>query len=366
MTPSPSDILDSWAATHRAASVPALRKALAAAPDRWGPRILAMAGVVEPSRPGVPDPPAGPTPADAWVAPLGGIAPASPGTYRVTATFPHLETPDQAEVIVELLKLQDERPYILIVDTGSTAPVRDRLEQLRGEGVEIHYLRAHRWEHPSESIAAACELAQIICHTDHLYFTHSDCFPVRRDLISSLAARCTAANPSVGYRITDRSHAEICRLTGADPATTPPHPTTTNDDCRWIAGHTCLMVHRPTINRAGVRWAFRWGEDAGVKPVPWIDTEAYFNYSLRAAGLVTDLIGDEANYARNLNADFDHVRSFASTRVYSWAGPSDEWREQVKRWMDEAMGQARARIVEWRRAGKVRGDLGRTIRAKGT
>jgi hypothetical protein len=296
------------------------------------------------------------TPLPSWVANQRLIAPAGcldlepgkahegrarkkPWHFHSTATLAHLNTPEQLELVVELLRLQTERPYIILVDTGSDAATIDRIEALRGDDLEIHYLRGHAWQHASEPIAAACDLALDLCRTEDLFFTHADCFVVARDLIARLSARCVARNPLVGYRLTERSNMP---------------------DWRWMVGHTCLMVHVPTARRIGARWNRQAAIAAGyLSSSNPFDTEYGFNHAFRHAGIGADILGIEDNYTRNLNDDFDHPRSFATAALYHWVGDAD-YRANIRGWMDAAMTEARARIARWK---KPRGDLAATIAA---
>jgi hypothetical protein len=290
---------------------------------------------------GWPAPPAA-SPSPPWVANHRLVAPAGcldcprphegrgrkPWDSGITATIAHLNTPEPLALVVELLRLQAERPYILVVDTGSDPAACGRLEGLRADDLEVHYLRSHAWRHSSEPVAAACDLAMDLCQTDLLFFTHSDCFPVARDLLTRLAGRCSSRNPLVGYRLTEREDM---------------------DDWRWMVGHTCLMIHWPTAVRVGAHWGRRTVIARGDLPAasPY-DTEYGFNWAFRNAGISADLIGTERNFVRNTNDDFDHVRSFATANLYPWVGAAD-YRANLHRWMHEAMEEARARIARWQK-----------------
>jgi len=56
-----------------------------------------------------------------------------PWDYRVTAAIPHLNTIEPLKMCVRLLLAQTERPYILIVDTGSSSEALKELEAMRSE-----------------------------------------------------------------------------------------------------------------------------------------------------------------------------------------------------------------------------------------
>lgn len=253
-----------------------------------------------------------------------------PWERRVTCTFAHLNTPDLVPLVVGLLRLQTERPYIVIVDTGSDRATLDALEAHRAEDVEIHHVRAHAWHHSSEPVSAACDVATALCKTEYLFFTHADVFLRRRDVLKEFLERCTPSNPVVGYRMTERSHV--------------------TSEWTWMVGHTALMVHVPTIRRAGVQWGYGWGRDCGVRPAGeiYFDTETEFNWGCRREGLAIDCsMGDEQNYRRNVNRHFDHPRSYASSRLY--ANGDADYRAAKDGWMDAARAEAAARIEAWTR-----------------
>ncbi len=276
---------------------------------------------------------------------LGRVA-KKPWDYRVTATLAHLNTPETLEVVIELLRLQTERPYILIVDTGSDEDVCRRLETLRAEDVEIHYLRSHGWEHPSEPVAAACDMAMALCRTEHMYFTHADCFPRRRTLLAHMLVQCDASFPLVGYQMTDRSAREIGRLMGhAEDSEFVRNNST--DNWEWMVGHNCLMLHLPTAFKIGARWGFTYANQTGVRPEPFHDTESNLNWAFRNADIPAVLIGCEKNYSRTRDENIDHPRSYGSARLYGHVG-GGEFQARINGWMNDALTEGRARIERWK------------------
>ncbi|MEQ1862996.1 MAG: glycosyltransferase family A protein [Chthoniobacteraceae bacterium] len=244
--------------------------------------------------------------------------------HRVTACIAHLETPEPLRVCIELLRAQTERPYIIVVDTGSSLGTQAELAQMRAADVEIHLVRGHSYRHASEPVAVALDLAHARCHTEFLFHTHSDVFLQRFDFLSDLLALCTAANPVVGYRMTERHH----------------------PDWKHMVGHTSLMLHMPTINRAGAQWSMQRAHDRyGIpwctgKP-GWPDTETGFNYDLWAAGIAPLFIeGQEKNFECFRDANINHVRSYPGAKQYS---PAHFARAEI--WMRQAMDEARALLA---------------------
>ena len=128
-----------------------------------------------------------------------------PSEYNITAVVPHLNTPEILGTCVQLLNLQTEKPYILIVDTGSSDETCAIIESLRAENVEIHYIKSHSWRHPSEPVSAAQDLALILCKTKYMFCTHADCFLKKQTLLSEWLDLMSKYSV-VGYRISPRTY----------------------------------------------------------------------------------------------------------------------------------------------------------------
>src|SRR5215213_11308991 len=68
---------------------------------------------------------------DALLAPIfagwAGSLKAPPHSYRITAAIPHLDTIEPLKVCIEVLRSQSERPYIMVIDTGSPRKIRTEL-----------------------------------------------------------------------------------------------------------------------------------------------------------------------------------------------------------------------------------------------
>jgi hypothetical protein len=283
---------------------------------------------------------------DTWslVAPLGtrgrpgqfqGRLPQRPWSYRVSVCIPHLETIEPLRLVIELLRLQTVTPYIIVVDTGSSPATCEKLEVMRSEDVEIHYVRSNGYVHPSEPVAVALDLGHAACHTEFLYHTHSDCFVRRRDWLEWLLRRCSAECPCVGYEMSERTGTR-----------------------EWVGtpSHTSTMLHMPTMRRIGMSWSMqRWYEHYGVPPATvsaWPDTEAGLRLSLDLAGITPMLIDEttcpgaqhERNYTRDCDVNVDHVRSFPSRSVYGTVAGTD-----AEKWMHEAMLSGWNRVMTWRK-----------------
>ncbi len=252
-----------------------------------------------------------------------------PWEYAVTAVIPVLDTPDQLAVCVEVLRAQTERPYILVIDTGSLPANLATIETMRAEDLEVHQVRSHGWRHPSEPVAVACQLGQDLARTEFVFHTHSDCFLMRAELLAEwmeLARR----HAVVGYQISPR-----------------PYP-------GWETelGHTALMMHLPTIRKARVSWNMAAFVERQIVCLPHDsslelgpnrpDTESEMNACLAAAKIKPLMLGTEKNRERNTNEHFDHCRSFCVSKLFD-----GEYHAQMAVQMEVAMREARDRVTAW-------------------
>jgi hypothetical protein len=246
-----------------------------------------------------------------------------PWEYKITAAIPHLNTIEPLKICVKLLLAQSERPYILIIDTGSTAEALEELAAMRADNVEIHFISAHAYRHASEPVAVALDLAQSLCRSERLFHTHSDCFLRRSDFLADTAKICGPSHPVVGYRLSPRNWATT--------------------EWEWMVGHTATMCYMPTIHRIGATWSFQrihhaFGIPWHVAP-GWPDTEVGFNYALREAGILPVFIGCDRNFERQVDDNIDHVRSFSLSKLNNL-----DYFEQAKAWMEIALEEGRRRL----------------------
>ncbi len=253
-----------------------------------------------------------------------------PWEYRVTAAIPVIDYPELLEIVIGLLRCQTERPYIIVVDTGSTPANLARMQALRAADVEVHSLQSHAWRHPSEPVTAAMDLATGMCHSPYLFCTHADCFLMRRDVLAELVP-LTEKYKAVGYQITERH----------------------DRDWQYSLGHTCTMLDMATADAIGLQWSMRryfaatgrvWGERGFTGG--WPDTESLFNAQLTAAGIRPFIFGTERNHQRNRDGTIDHCRSVPSAALYSPTHHAKMAPELV-----EAVAAARKRLQDWARSG---------------
>lgn len=249
-----------------------------------------------------------------------------PWKYQITAAIPVIDHPDLLSIVITLLRLQTERPYILVIDTGSTPENFEQIAAMRAADVEIHTIHAHGWRHPSEPVATAMDLATLLCQTPYFFTTHIDCFLVRRDVLAEML-QLAARYKAVGYQLTER-----------------PDP-----EWQYALGHTCTMFEMATVDRIGMQWSLRryhiqtdrsWGN--APETGGWPDTESLFNRQLRAAGIKPYLFGTERNFLRTQDGTIDHCRSVPSAALYR-----HPYRDRMADQLQDAVTQARARIAKW-------------------
>ena len=257
---------------------------------------------------------------------FGGSSNRKPWHYKITACIPHLDTIEPLRMCIELLRAQSEKPFIMVIDTGSPPDVCEQLESMRAEDLEIHYVRSHGWNHSSEAVTVAMDLTQTLCRTEWIFHTHADCFLRRRDLLESWMRICTTGTPVVGYRMSPRDWV--------------------TKEWEWMVGHTALMCYMPSIHRAGATWAHRRSHYAYQYPLHnlggWPDTETGFNHALRDAGIAPVFLGFDRNHERCVDDNLDHVRSYAGSKTYS-----AEYHGKASGWMDDAMKEASERLRLW-------------------
>jgi len=247
--------------------------------------------------------------------------------WRVSCILPHLETPQLLMYCIPLLQLQSEPPFIILVDTGSkTETIEIINNNFVSDGLSLNMIRANSYLYRSMPVAVALDLGMQLCQTEYAFFTHTDVFLRKHTLIEEMANMCDSDTPVVGYEISPR-----------DPVT---------PDWMGMVGHTCLMVHMPTIRRLGITWDMqRCMMRSDMKRRndlrAWPDTETGFNLLLREAGITPKIIGREWNIQRNLDDKIDHIRSYTGCLM---ANALSDVQQSIFQQASEA---ARMRIIEW-------------------
>lgn len=125
-----------------------------------------------------------------------------PWDFQVTAAIPVLDTWETLEVVVELLRAQTNRPFIMVIDTGSLDENLRKIEAMRDEDLEVHTIRLNAVKHPSDFPAMAMDLAMTLCRTPYMLATHADCFLKKQTLVEDMVQMVKDISPVVGYEIT--------------------------------------------------------------------------------------------------------------------------------------------------------------------
>jgi hypothetical protein len=258
-----------------------------------------------------------------------------PWEYRVTAVVPVIDTHESLSLCVETLRMQTERPYIIVVDTGSQRGNIEKILEMHAEDLEVHCIRHNGTIHPSDPVSVAMDMAQSLCRTEYMFATHSDAFLVRRDYLEWLLSMCGDEDdglfPVVGYEMSPRQH----------------------DDWRGMVSHTATMYHIPTLDRIGFGWSMRRlasicgleSQDAHPDRPNWPDTEILGNTILRENRVPVKIIGHESNFERNRDENVDHARSISLGLLYS-----PEYKRSSSGWLHDAMTDASRRICEWKKS----------------
>lgn len=250
----------------------------------------------------------------------------SPWDYPVSICIPHLDTPQPIELAVSLWRLQTIKPYFLIVDTGSTPENLARVQALRGPDCEVLSLPCGEFRHPSCIVSLALDLAHGRCQTPYLFQTHTDVFPVARNLLEWMRGQTSEATPVVGWRMS--------------PRTTGPWA-----EC---VSHTATMVHTQTWRTRRLAWNLDMYLDTHPDEAHlfggWPDTESGLWWTMMREGMRPKFVGDDLNHERLKNEWFDHSRSYTCIRRHGADGPQST---RAERDMCAAETEARARLKEW-------------------
>jgi len=258
-----------------------------------------------------------------------------PWEYRVTAVIPVIDTFESLRLCVGTLRMQTERPYIVVVDTGSQRENIEKILEMHSEDLEVHCIRHNGTLHPSDPVSVAMDMAQSLCRTEYMFATHSDAFLVRRDYLEWLLSLCGEEEdgkfPVVGYEMSPRQH----------------------DDWKGMVSHTATMYHIPTLDRIGFGWSMRRlasmcgleSHEAHSDRPNWPDTEILGNIILRENEVPVKIIGHESNFERNRDGNIDHARSISLGMLYS-----PEYHASASKWLSDAMRDASTRIEEWKKS----------------
>lgn len=210
------------------------------------------------------------------------------GRHGCEVWIPVIDPMDTLPLVLALLRAQSARPYIVLVDTGSTPEQWEQVQALRALDVEVHALHTGGMRHSSAVVASALDLAVSVCRQEHLIFTHQDCFLRRVTAVEELCALIEQYT-AVGYGITPRPGV---------------------DNWKTMLGHVWAGLFVPVIRQTRARFGHTDGTQA-----EW-DTEYSFNCGLAREGITPHLLGWEENWQRNITPDYDHVRSWPLGKLY--------------------------------------------------
>lgn len=252
-----------------------------------------------------------------------------PWDYEITAAVPCLGTVETLPIVIELLRLQTIRPYIMIIDTGSTEEELKAVEKFRDPDIEVHSIRLNGVRHPSDYPAMAMDLAFALCRSSYCFATHADVFLRKRTFLEEVLELCKTKSPAVGYELSERAHA----------------------DWKGMISHTASMYDMKIMDQIGFGWSLRrlchQYDIVDYRPDPmrpnWPDTEILGNYVLKQHDIQPYLLGPEGNMQRTLDENIDHFRSLTAAKLYS-----PKYYLKVKEWYEDARKQALQRIERWR------------------
>lgn len=131
-------------------------------------------------------------------APWEGSDTKKPWNYKITAAVPALDTFETLEICIELLRLQTEKPYIMVIDTGSRGEQLEKMKTLQAPDVEVHFLQLNAVQHPSDFPAMAMDIAFAMCRTEFIFATHADCFLRKRTFLAEMLDMVQTISPVVG------------------------------------------------------------------------------------------------------------------------------------------------------------------------
>lgn len=261
--------------------------------------------------------------------PWEGDCPVKPWQLPATVAIPTIGQAENVALIIDLYRASSIKPWFLVIDTGSTDEENHQLRLLRADDCEVMEVRGNAWQHPSDPVAVAMDLALSRCATEYLFATHNDVFPRRRDLLAYYISQCTGGNDVVGYEMSPRSI----------------------PNWKGLPSHTATLYRVAALDRIGAGWSLRrWNtlygrltsRDSAVA-VGWPDTEVLIGQLMKEKGIGWKRIGGEENHKRHIDANIDHCRSLSSSAMYA-----PEYHAMCQQWAADARNQARQRLAEWR------------------
>lgn len=255
----------------------------------------------------------------------------------VMVAIPHRSTVPLLKAVLPLWRHQTVSPWIMVVDTGSTEKELADLDVLVRQGSINTLIQIEQPDdavHYCGRIAQACEMAQMYAfgkNIEFLFHTHSDVFPMRRDLLEMYLRICRSDEPVVGYHMSSRDD-----RSGA-----------LRELWRGMVGHTMTMCHCPTLKKHQILWSRKAAEERfGIKTLlkdSW-DTEVTFNKSLREAGIKPLFLGFDTNYEKMVDCNHVHCRSYPSQSLFF---SESDYAKKSAQWVADEIQSAAAREWAW-------------------
>lgn len=251
-----------------------------------------------------------------------------PEDFDCEVSMPHIDSLDTLPTVLALLRAQSVRPFIQIIDTGSTPENAAKLEALRADDLEIHFLRFNSSRHISDLPAIACDLAFSSSRHEKTILMHTDVFLRTQDGLESLLARCDAMSPAVGFQMTPR------------------------EQPGWekVVTHSLACFHMPTMDRIGAAWNLRRAcrtmhcEHSMRSSIGnLLDTELGLSLILEENGISPTFIGTEQNWEMTVHPLMRHCRTLSGSRIYD---PYHAMKAQ--QWLAEALSEAQNNLRAWK------------------
>lgn len=251
-----------------------------------------------------------------------------PWDYDIEVWIPVLDVWEALPTIISVLRLQEGvKPYIVLVDTGSTPDNFACVEALRDPGCEVHSLRFGAVRHPSDFVAAALDLGMSQCRTDKIFMTHADVIIRRRDFLRELMDLCCAERPGVGYQMSPRKF----------------------EGWEKVLSHTATVLHMPTMDDIGAAYSLRRlcrKMRIEHKPNSWAeghpDTEQLLSMVMAEHDIEPYLIGTEPNFEPTIDQNIYHARSITAAALYA-----PVYARKARTWLDAAIAEGQQNITRW-------------------
>lgn len=251
-----------------------------------------------------------------------------PWDFDCEVSMPHLESMDTLPTVIELLRTQTVKPFISIIDCGSSRETCDRLEAMRADDLEIHFHRFNGVRHVSDFPATACDFAFSICRSPKLILMHTDVFLRSIDALETMLDMCCKETPAVGFRMTPREH----------------------EGWKKAIAHTFAAFHMEQMRRIGATWSLpraceilRCEHSMTGTLGNMLDTETALSLVLEQHGIKPAFIGSEENWEQTVHPLIRHVRTLTGTRLYC---PTK--RIAAEQRLTEAMDEATKNLKDWK------------------